>query len=255
VHLPQTTTAITNCDPSRHRLFAWSAFLTALVAYPLLLSHYSRANSPTFDEGMHITGCWIAWFGARKPSVAGLPCRMLAGPGYVEAGDTELPPIVPEKFSGTIFVSDTLVDYDIYPYLYFAKREPDDVIAGSVLVYRGDFDVPEIAAERRAARGWWFLNHRQANEAVEEFAAAVPHALGKGGIHSLSAWALLAAGPPARSTQNVRTSRRRLRRQTRGRIRPTIIFVLSEARDRLIPYAHTRVFSHRLLQTVYRYCE
>jgi hypothetical protein len=141
-----------------------------------------------------ITDCWIAWFGGRKPSVAGLPCRTLAGPGYVEAGDAELPPILPEKFSGTVFISNTLLDYDIYPYLFFAKREPDDVIAGSILVYHADFDVPEIAAERRASRGWWYLNHQQATQAVEEFAAAEPHAFGKGGIHSLYAWALLAAG-------------------------------------------------------------
>jgi Dolichyl-phosphate-mannose-protein mannosyltransferase len=144
----------------------------------------------------NITDCWIAWFGARKPSVAGLPCRILVGPGYVEAADTELPPILPEKFSGTILISNTLLDYDLYPYLYFADRAPDDVVAGSILVYHGSFDLPEIAAERRASRGWWYLNHQQPTQAVAEFAAAEPHISARGGIHSLYAWALLASGHP-----------------------------------------------------------
>jgi hypothetical protein len=140
--------------------------------------------------------CWIAWFGARKPLVEGLPCRVLAGPGYVEASDTELPPILPEKFSGTVFVSNTLIDYDLYPYLYFLQHAPDDVVAGSILVYHGEFNLPEIAAERRASRGWWYLNHGQAALAVEEFAAAEPYVVAQGNMRSLYGWALEAAGRP-----------------------------------------------------------
>jgi tetratricopeptide (TPR) repeat protein len=143
-----------------------------------------------------ITDCWIAWFGSRKPSTNGLPCRLLAGPGYVESVETELEPILPEKFSGTILISNTLLDYDLYPYLYFFQRPPDDVIAGSILVYRGEFDLPEIAAERRTSRGWWYLNHQQPALAVEEFAAAEPYQLSRGGMHSLYGWALEASGRP-----------------------------------------------------------
>ncbi|MGB2668734.1 MAG: phospholipid carrier-dependent glycosyltransferase [Candidatus Acidiferrum sp.] len=145
-----------------------------------------------------ISDCWIAWFGARKPTMDGLPCRLLAGPSYMEAADPELPPILPEKFSGTVFVSNTLIDYDLYPYLYFLRHPADDVVAGSVLVYHGDFDLPEIAAERRASRGWWYLNHQQAALAVGEFAVAEPHVVARGEVHSLYAWALEAAG---RSTE------------------------------------------------------
>ena len=149
-----------------------------------------------YVAGQGITDCWIAWFGARKPSVEGLPCRLLAGPGYVEAVDPELQPILPEKFSGTVFVSNTLIDYDLYPYRYFLSHAPDDVIAGSILVYHGEFDLPEIAAERRASRGWWYLNHQQAAAAVEEFAAAEPHMVAPGNVRSLYGWALEAAGRP-----------------------------------------------------------
>ncbi len=144
----------------------------------------------------HITDCWIAWFGARTPSLTGLPCRMLAGPGYVESGNAELPPILPEKFSGTVFISNTLVDYDLYPYGYFLDHPPDDVVAGSVLVYHGNFDLPEIAAERRVSRGWWYLNHQQDGQAVEEFAAAEPYMVARGNGLSLYGWALEVAGRP-----------------------------------------------------------
>jgi hypothetical protein len=143
-----------------------------------------------------ITDCFIAWFGARKPSRDGITCQTLAGPGYVEAVDTELQPILPDRFSGTVFVSNTLVDYDLYPYLYFMQHPPDDVIAGSVLVYHGDFNLPEIAAERRASRGWWYLNHQQPALAVEEFAAAEPGVVARGNMHALYGWALEAAGRP-----------------------------------------------------------
>jgi hypothetical protein len=149
-----------------------------------------------YISAREISDCWIAWFGARKPSVQGLPCRVLAGPGYVEASDTVLPPILPDKFSGTIFVSDPLIDYDLYPYQYFSQHAPDDVIAGSILVYHGEFNLPEIAAERRASRGWWYLNHGQAALAVDEFAAAEPHVVALGNMRSLYGWALEAAGRP-----------------------------------------------------------
>ncbi|HTQ96921.1 MAG TPA: hypothetical protein VMH89_08945, partial [Candidatus Acidoferrum sp.] len=44
-----------------HRVFAWGAFAVVLITYPLLLSHYARASSPTFDEGMHIAAGYRYW--------------------------------------------------------------------------------------------------------------------------------------------------------------------------------------------------
>jgi 4-amino-4-deoxy-L-arabinose transferase-like glycosyltransferase len=148
-----------------------------------------------------INDCWIAWFGARKPTSNVLPCRLLAGPGYVEAVQPELQPVLPDKFSGTIFISNTLIDYDLYPYLYFMQHAPDDVIAGSILVYHGDFDLPEVAAGRRANRGWWYLNHGQPALAVDEFAAAEPYLPARGDVHSLYGWALEAAGQPDKARE------------------------------------------------------
>jgi len=144
-----------------------------------------------------IGDCWIAWLGGENPAHAGLPCRQLAGPSFIEAAQRDLPGLLPERFSGTLFISNTLTNYSIFPYQSFLHRQPEEVIAGSVLVFHGDFSLPEIAAERHVSRGWWFLNHQQPAEAAEEFAAAEPHVAFPGILHGLYGWALEASGKPA----------------------------------------------------------
>lgn len=59
--------------------------------------------------------------------------------------------LLPERFSGTVFVSNALTNLRDFPYRYFLEPPSDDGIAGSVLVFHGDFDLPEVAAERRVA--------------------------------------------------------------------------------------------------------
>jgi hypothetical protein len=141
-----------------------------------------------------IHDCWIAWFGMRKPQLTGVPCRALAGPMFLEAWDWELPPVLPDCFEGTVLVSSTLTDLDLFPYGSFLRRAPDDVIGGGVYVFHGRFDLPEIAAERRAARGWWFLNHGQPQNAVGEFRIALEHAHARSLVRGLYNSALHDAG-------------------------------------------------------------
>lgn len=59
--------------------------------------------------------------------------------------------ILPEKFSATVFVSNTLIDYDL-------QHAPDDVIAGTC-------EKLWPSEEHRAV----YLNHGQAAMAVIEF--------------------------------------------------------------------------------------
>jgi hypothetical protein len=154
-----------------------------------------QVRSYIADHGIH--DCWIAWFGGQNPSRAGIPCRQLTSPSFIEAALPDLPAVLPEKFSGTIFVSNTLTNYRIFPYSYFHLHPPADIIAGSVLVFHGDFELSEVAAERHISRGWWFLNHQQPAQAVDEFAVAEPHAAFPGILHGLYGWALEATGKPA----------------------------------------------------------
>ena len=143
------------------------------------------------QRGIH--DCWIAWFGMRKPQLAGIPCRALAGPMFLEAWDWELPPPLPDHFDGPILLSSTLTNLGLFGYGRFLDRPPDDVIGAGVYVYRGSFDLPEIAAERRGARGWWFMNHQQPQKAVEEFRIAVEHAHPQSLARGLYGWALQSA--------------------------------------------------------------
>jgi hypothetical protein len=141
-----------------------------------------------------IQDCWIAWFGMKKPQLTGVPCRALAGPVFLEAWDWDLPPVLPDRFEGAVLVSSTLMDMDLFPYGTFLRRQPDDVIGAGVYLFHGRFDLPEIAAERRAARGWWFLNHAQPQEAAGEFQVALEHAHNQSLVRGLYSWALQSAG-------------------------------------------------------------
>ncbi len=144
------------------------------------------------QRGIH--DCWIAWFGMRKPQLTGVPCRALAGPMFLEAWDWELPPVLPDRFEGTVLVSSTLTDIAMFPYGTFLRRRPDDVIGGGVYVFHGSFDLPQIAAERRAARGWWYMNRGQPQKAVDEFQIALEHAHDQSLVRGLYSWALQSAG-------------------------------------------------------------
>ena len=133
--------------------------------------------------------CWIAWFGMQKPETAGIPCQSLAGSAWLESEDAAPAPRLPEHFGGTVLIGSGLLDYDLYPYRWFRSRQPDDAIGGSVLVFRGEFDRPEVAAERRMSRGWWFMRHHQAEAAAVDLAAAAPHANERQILGWLSGWA------------------------------------------------------------------
>ena len=142
----------------------------------------------------HIENCWIAWFGMRQPEAVGIPCRPLPRPAFLEASGKSLQPVMPDSLSGDIFVSATLTDYDIFPYVAFRQMTPDDAVDGSTLVFHGNFDMPQIAAERRTSRGWWYLIHGEPKQAIPELTAAAQQAQSPGIAHSLLAWALQASG-------------------------------------------------------------
>jgi 4-amino-4-deoxy-L-arabinose transferase-like glycosyltransferase len=121
----------------------------------------------------HAVGpCWIAWLGMRKPDAVGLPCGLLPAPMFLEIAEPDLPPPASPRFAGTVFVSATLAQRAVFGYQAFGARPPDDVIAGSVLVFRGSFDLPEVAALRNGSRGWWLLNHGRMDEARAELRLA-----------------------------------------------------------------------------------
>jgi hypothetical protein len=103
---------------------------------------------------------------------------------------------VPDHFQGTVLISVGLMDYSLYPYGSSFHREPDAVVGGSVLVFHGSFDMPEVAAEREGARGWWFLNHNDPTDAIAELTEARKHVHDGSIVDSLLSWARAVAAQP-----------------------------------------------------------
>jgi len=115
----------------------------------------------------HPSNCAVGW---SSPHRSAPPCVSL--PSLMDLFGKTLPPVLPDSFTGTVFLQPTAIAWTD-GYLEFLRRKPDDSFAnGSVLVYRGTFNMHALAAARHMYRGMWMLRERKAQQAVEEFAAA-----------------------------------------------------------------------------------
>ena len=101
----------------------------------------------------HAGPCWLAYFGTVDPSYYDLPCTLLTTSSAViwERPLTEIPAVI----QGTVLVSATEMSgqawgpAELNPYEQFRTGRPVDCLAGSILVYRGTFDVPLASALSR----------------------------------------------------------------------------------------------------------
>jgi hypothetical protein len=100
-----------------------------------------------------ISDCWIAYDGAADLAYYGVPCRVLPGnPGDLQ----ELPP---EQATGLFIISGLSyagVEWEpgvLQPYAVFHQYQPEDNIAGAMLVYRGTFDLRGVQAVDLIIRG------------------------------------------------------------------------------------------------------
>ncbi len=131
-----------------------------------------------------IQDCWFDYFG-----------RMAADPGYYQIPCKILPqklggPVenMPTRITGTVLISATELSPalwgpgDLNPYSRFAQLKPDDEIADGVFVFRGEFDVPLLAAMSHARAAETLLgngelggspNNAQATQALAEAQFAV----------------------------------------------------------------------------------
>ena len=125
-------------------------------------------------EGYFDRGCLLA---------SGMPLRLPSlcdeVPTYYSALLWKnLPPVIPDNYTGTVIVNPLAVNWN-ESYLPFMQRKPDEVLGrGTILVYRGTFDLSSIAATRRIERAMFFLAaiHDPAH-AMEELQAADAHCL------------------------------------------------------------------------------
>jgi hypothetical protein len=145
-----------------------------------------------------VDSCWFACYGNGEMASAIVPrCRLLPAPGWTN-GDTPVEP-VPDVLEGTVLVSaSVLADRDgAALYAPVASSEPVAVIGGGVLVFRGRFEVPLLAAFGRIDRAGQLARLGRVDEARAELEAVVaaaranPSALGPAGREALHALARL----------------------------------------------------------------
>jgi 4-amino-4-deoxy-L-arabinose transferase-like glycosyltransferase len=143
--------------------------------------------------------CWIDYNQpAVDPAYYGIRCKLLpSGLGH-RVGI--VPKSTPSTISGTVFLSATDLSGlhwgpgTLNPYKVFLERRPDDVIGNTVLVYRGTFDVPLLAAQTDAVAASRLLRQGKVADALALAQRAAEEAPDSAEVHSVLARALNASG-------------------------------------------------------------
>jgi tetratricopeptide (TPR) repeat protein len=142
----------------------------------------------------NISDCWFAPFAGGELNRVQQPCRLM--PGFLSWYATEqLVEPTPPVIEGTILLSvSVLPSHGVDDYLPITKSEPIALIGGSVMVYRGRFEVPLAAALSYVGRALWLIRHERLEEAVIEGRKAVELAPDDARTHYPLAVALARAG-------------------------------------------------------------
>jgi hypothetical protein len=122
------------------------------------------------------TPCWLAYFGTVDPGHYEIPCTLLTASSAViwERPLDEVPPVI----DGTVLVSATEMSGqpwgpgELNPYEQFRTAQPVDCLAGSILVYRGSFQVPLASALSRLWKVVALANRGELDAALAEAHAA-----------------------------------------------------------------------------------
>lgn len=133
-------------------------------------------ETKTYLDARGVKDCWFGYFASltADPNYYGIPCKPMLAPS---GGD-----VIPAHLSGTVLISATAMasggPEELNPYAPFVHLRPDDEIAGGILVYRGEFEVPLLSARSHARVASALLQNKsldeaQANQALTEAQAAV----------------------------------------------------------------------------------
>ncbi|MGB0121967.1 MAG: phospholipid carrier-dependent glycosyltransferase [Silvibacterium sp.] len=143
--------------------------------------------------------CWIDYFNFLvNPAYYGIDCKPLPSTMAFLVG-APVPP-VPPTISGTIYLSAmetsglTSGPGQLNPYAIFANRKPDDEIGNVMLVYRGTFDVSQLAARSDAANAFMLLRQQRVPEALALAQQAVLLTPNSAAANAALGSVLLAAG-------------------------------------------------------------
>ncbi len=149
----------------------------------------------------HNTGdCWLAYFGTGSPAAYGIHCKPL--PGFFNLGAAQFLSggcaAKDPDLQGTLIIGANVPTGSINgplalnPFSQFLHLTPSANIGGSMLVFRGRYHLPAIAAFCHAAEAMRLLEAKQAEQATEEARTAVAMAPTDVGNHVVLGDALLA---------------------------------------------------------------
>ncbi|MCU1338619.1 MAG: glycosyl transferase family 39 [Bryobacterales bacterium] len=181
---------------------------TSLHVYPNYLTYSNEiAGGPStsyrlmtdsnidWSQGLKQAGAYIAqhkitecWFANRiAPELYGIPCRPLPnGLTFRRAPEAPFSPMV----VGTIFISANEAagqawgPAELNPYRQFFERAPHDMVANSILVFHGSFDLSRAAALNQSARAQQFLSEKKLNDALSEAQTAAQLAPGSAEVQA-----------------------------------------------------------------------
>jgi 4-amino-4-deoxy-L-arabinose transferase-like glycosyltransferase len=123
-----------------------------------------------------ITDCWFAYTNISIPA-SRVPCKPLPTGLALIAGQPE--PVIPTHIGGTVLIgavdiSGTLWGAgDLNPYSQFRDSPPTEMIGNSVLVYRGEFDVPLLAGHSHASQVPMLMRMQKRDDALTEASTAL----------------------------------------------------------------------------------
>jgi hypothetical protein len=165
----------------------------------------------SYLDGHHISDCWFDYgVPMVNPHYYGIDCKPLLS-ALARFGLGQASP-VPPVISGTILISATELEGLLWgpdalnPYEAFKSRRPDAVIGNIVLVYRGTFQVPLLAAYSRTAGAIALLYQRRLPEAITQAQAAVKEAPDSAEIHATLGRILMTAGRAAEGQRELSTA-------------------------------------------------
>ena len=149
-HVTSSARALPNYLSYANELWGGSANTHALLSDSNVDWGQQLKQTKNYLNKQGISDCWFDYVGrsVADPNYYGIPCRPLPQSGAFDSAGG----VVPEHISGTILISATELSGvlwgpgELNPYERFRELHPDGLIANGILVFRGEFDVPLIAA-------------------------------------------------------------------------------------------------------------
>jgi 4-amino-4-deoxy-L-arabinose transferase-like glycosyltransferase len=123
------------------------------------------------------TECWLAYFGSADPAFYHNPCKLLQDaftPWWGQPVE-----VIPEIYEGTLLISASQMagvysgPGELNPFGQFLRIPPAANIGGSILVFKGRFDMSLASQWSRLNKAWQLLGNRQMGQALTEARAAL----------------------------------------------------------------------------------